>query len=358
MHAARLMQALRKRYAASSIECRFSGIGGDRMQAEGLQSLVPLREINVVGFWEVAKRYGFFKRLLSQCQKILASGHFDAFIPVDYPGFNMRLAAFAKELHIPVCWYIAPQLWAWGESRVEKFRAEIDILLVVFPFEVEFFRNHSINAQFVGHPLMDGEDFTVEPLAPEHRTKTIALFPGSRQQEVERNLTVFMEAASILVRNHQQYNVVVAASSHLDKTVYKSLERCDFSVSLTADSRELLKTSTVGIVKTGTATLEAALAGLPFVMAYKTSAISYYLAKRMITLPHIALANIVAGKGVVKEYIQYDAKPAQIAIAAEQLLTNKSSTTAMLEEFSRIRRILGGAGASAQAAERIVEFLQ
>ena len=198
-HAARLMRSLKVLFP----DCRFSGIGGLAMQREGLQSLVPMREISVVGFWEVAKRYPMFRGLLRKCSSILASGGIDAFIPVDYPGFNMRLAKAAKQAGVPVVWYIAPQLWAWGEQRAEALRGVVDKLLVVFPFEEGFFRKHSINTRFVGHPLVDVLEIQapIRPL-PERLTDTglreIALLPGSRPQEIRNNLSVMLEAASIL----------------------------------------------------------------------------------------------------------------------------------------------------------------
>lgn len=365
MHGARLMRSLRQRLAQSQTECHFEGIGGPQMESEGLRSLVPMRDINVVGFWEVAKKYRFFTRLLDTCRQRLATTGFDAFIPVDYPGFNMRLAGHAKQARVPVCWYIAPQLWAWGVERAAKLRECVDMLLVVFPFEVDFFRTHGINAHFVGHPLMDAPEFAAPPPPLADRKPLVALLPGSRKQEVERNLPLFLQAAQYLASEHPHLAFRVAAAPHLPPKLYNSIEHCAFNIGLTTDSRALLCEAATGVVKTGTSTLEAALLGMPFAMAYKASPLTYLIAKRKITLPHIALANIVAGRTVVQEFIQSAATPKAIAQELERLLGDKNPyekhhslyTAPMLEAFAEIRATLGGAGASEAAARHIVDGL-
>jgi lipid-A-disaccharide synthase len=369
MHAARLMNALKRRYAAVGTDCYFEGIGGAAMEREGLRSLVPLAQVNVVGFWEVAKRYGFFRRLLADCGERLQRGSsdtqlpFDAFVAVDFPGFNMRLAALARRAGVKVCWYIAPQLWAWGAERAARFSTLIDRLLVVFPFEVEFFRQHGINAEFVGHPLLDDEAFGTTLAADTEREPVLALLPGSRAQELKHNLPLMLRAAERVVREHPWLRVSVAAAPHLASELYEPAVRsCGVHVRLTHDSRALMRSARVGIIKTGTSTLEAALLGLPFVMAYKTSALTYHIAKRKITLPHIALANIVAGKMVVQECIQDDATPERLANELLRILGNTPETALcrqqMLAEFFTVREQLGHAGAADHAAKHVAALLE
>lgn len=354
LHGARLMAELRRALPG----CKFSGIGGDNMVREGLQSLVPLGSINVVGFWEVAKRYGFFRSLLSRCRAELSSQGIDAFIAVDYPGFNMRLATFAREFGIPVCWYIAPQLWAWGENRAKSLQNLVDTLLVVFPFEVDFFARFGINAHFVGHPLLDDPEINAPLPAFHERQQTITLLPGSREQELRHNLPLFLSAAGLLFKQHPHLTFSLATAAHLHPALYNSAQTSGLPVELTSSSRSLMRTSCAGIVKTGTSTLESALLGMPFVMAYKTSALTYWIARQKVTLPSIALANIITGKPIVQEYIQHEATPENVAGAIHRLLINPDLVETMQQEFTQLRHHLGGPGASIRAAEHIVRMLQ
>ncbi len=355
LHAARLMQQLRAVWP----DCEFRGIGGPRMQALGLKSLAQLEDINVVGFWEVAKRYPFFRRLLRRCRAELEQGGCDAFIPVDYPGFNLRLAAAARKAGIPVLYYIAPQLWAWGEKRAAKLRAAVDLLMVVFPFEVEFFGRFGIEARFVGHPLLDVPAFREGEGEAEREAECIALLPGSRNQEVENNLPIMLEAAKLLQATMPQLRFVVAAAGRESSVHDRLIQAAAVDVEITHDSRALLKRAAAGMVKTGTSTLESALARMPFVMMYRTSALSYRIARRLITLPFISLVNIIAGKQVVRELIQDEARPDLLAEELRRLLGDSAARLTMLHEFDAVRAALGEGGAAArQAAECIAEYLE
>lgn len=357
LHGARLMRSLRAQFP----NARFEGIGGERMTAEGLHSMVPLSDINVVGFWEVAKRYGSFRALLEQCKTRLQSTAYSAFIPVDYPGFNLRLARHAKSCGIPVCWYIAPQLWAWGEHRAEELRAVCDVLMVVFPFEEEFFAKHRITTRFVGHPLLDDSAFSGDILPLEQRTKTIALLPGSRLQEVERNLPLQIAMANALSHSIAEHTFTIAQSPNVPEQVYKRLTAtCKAHIEFTNDSRTLLRTARAGVIKTGTSTLEAGLLGLPFVMMYRTSWVSYLLAKRVITLPSIALVNIITREPIVKELIQENATVASLSEEVMHLLTSPNYAAYMQEKMRYLRVLLGhseyDAPASVRASQAIAEF--
>ena len=192
LHAARLMAEIKKIYP----EIEFVGLGGNRMEAEGLRSIIPISELSVVGFWEVAKKYRFFKEVLNKCTEIISSGDIDLFIPVDYPGFNMRLAANAKKAKVPVVYYIAPQLWAWGKDRAKKLARVCDRLLVLFPFEEEYFSSFGINTTFVGHPLLDNSMF--DEVDPADKKNIIAFLPGSRIQEIKRHGRLIRETAILV----------------------------------------------------------------------------------------------------------------------------------------------------------------
>ncbi len=344
LHGAKLMRALKQQYRG----CQFKGIGGDAMRAEGLDSLASLSDIAVVGFYEVAKKYGMFRKLMRVCKTEVASC--DAFIPVDYPGFNIRLSTHAKSIGIPVLYYIAPQLWAWGKKRAAKLAAAIDHLLVVFPFEVEFFEQFGIATTFVGHPLLDEPALKDVPPAISERSNTLALMPGSRQQEIERHMKVMTDAASeFRRRGHADWEVCTAIPAHLSVN-YAELSKANIRV--VPQARETMLHASIGLVKTGTSNLEAALCGMPFAMMYRTSALSYGIARRLISLEYISLVNILLGKSVVPELIQQDAQPAAIAQALSDL-SRPELALKQQEEFMAVRNLLGGPGASDAAARRI-----
>lgn len=364
LHAARLMRALKELLP----ECRFSGIGGANMAREGLESIVPLADISVVGFWEVAKRYPMFKRLLETTSSMLASGGYDAFIPVDYPGFNLRLAAAAKAAHVPVAWYIAPQLWAWGSDRASKLKSLVDMLLVVLPFEPDFFRQFGIDAHFVGHPLMEDPVIAAPPLAVSKRDREIALFPGSRRQEIARNLPTMLESIATMRHispQYADYRVTLALSPTLPATEYDRLlqetyKRYGFTIERETDGRRLLARARAGMVKTGTSTLEAALCGMPHVMMYRTSALSYLYAKHLVNLSTIALPNILMEKvhgrnNVVPELVQTMATPHSLAQAMISLLDDTVAQQ-MTDDFATLRTMLsnGADGTASGNAARII----
>ena len=342
-HAARLMDALRLYYPG----CVFEGIGGDEMKRRGLDSLVALQDINVVGFWEVARKYSFFKKLLARCAERLRSSRYDAFIPVDYPGFNLRLAAEARRCGTPVCFYIAPQLWAWGRGRAAKLRDTVDMLMVVFPFEKEFFERFGIRTEFVGHPLLDDPDFASGFAPLEQRQDMLALLPGSRRQEVRSHLPVLLEASRLVRTVRPSTEVVVAAPAGVDPQLY---DEARDTARIEHNSREVMKRARVGIVKTGTSNLEAALCGMPFVMMYKTSTLSYLLARHLVDLPHISLVNIILGRPVVRECIQSEASPRALADELLRLLDNRQAAAEMQHEFACLRTQLGDGGAARRAA--------
>ncbi len=352
-HAARLMRALRDIYP----DCVFAGIGGHAMAEEGLRSMVPLSDINVVGFWEVAKKYTYFKELLRRCARELSSGQFDAFLPVDYPGFNLRLAAAARKSGIPVVYYIAPQLWAWGAGRARKMRHLVDLLLVVFPFEEDFFAGYGIPTRFVGHPLLEAPAFISPAPEDDKRENCIALLPGSRAQEVSYNLPLMLACAEIVAREDPGLHFAVATAPHVPPGLYSQHRHANLDLSFDSDSRSLMRRARAGIVKTGTSTLEAALSGMPFVMAYRTSWLSYQVARRLVRLERIALVNIVAQGDVVREFIQREADPAAIAAEVLRLVQDKSYRKAQSSAFLSIRRELGASGASQRAAGLIADLL-
>ncbi len=356
IHAALLMRSIK--HLVPDVE--FIGIGGEAMAREGLESIVSISEISVVGFWEVAKKYSFFKKLLKQSKELLASEKVDMFLPVDYPGFNLNLADFAKQQTIPVVYYIAPQLWAWGKNRAKKLANRIDTLMVVFPFEVDFFSKFGINTRFVGHPLLDSPDFADEPAGFKERRHRVVFLPGSRKQEVIKHIPLIDSIAVSLSHRDSTIEIAIAKSKSVSADIYKEAiagHKNLRNVTLDENARELMRTSKAGIVKTGTSTLEAALCGMPFSMIYKTSFLSYHLSRKLINLPYISLPNILANKFVLNEEIQNDINPEKIAADLFELMNKEEKFNKMTEEFKRIRKLLGEKGASDRAAGIVAEVL-
>ncbi|HPI20173.1 MAG TPA: lipid-A-disaccharide synthase [Candidatus Kapabacteria bacterium] len=348
MHAAFLMDKIKEKLP----NVQFFGIGGKQMEQRGLKSLVPLEDFSVVGFFEVAKKITFFKNILNKCKNILQNGDFDVFIPVDFPGFNIRLAKFAKSMGIPVIYYIAPQLWAWGKNRAKELSESLDKLLVVFPFEVEFFNQYGIDCEFVGHPLLD----RIKPNEEKERLKKIAFLPGSRMQEIHSHLPLLENISYELKKRLPDYRITLAKSPLINQDFFNQIAKRNPDWEFAENSIELMKESQFGVIKTGTSNLEAALCGLPFIMFYKTSFISYFLGKKLINLDFISLVNILSKKKVISEYIQKDINPKIMVTEIVEILNNQDKYIYIQNEFSKIRKMLGESSASEKAAEIIVKY--
>ena len=329
------------------------------MAAEGVELLAGLDDLAVMGFTEVLARLPFFVRLRRKVFRALERERVDLVIPIDYPGFNLRLARRARELKIPVLYYIAPQVWAWHASRTRDLARDTDAIAVILPFEEEFLRSAGCEARFVGHPLLEvsptaiSRDAWLRESGLDPARPVLALFPGSRPQEVRRHLELFSEAATLLVRCRPEVQPVVGAAADVDPTLF-----ADAAWPLRADPRALLHFATAALVKSGTTTLEAALAGTPFVVVYRMSRWSFQIAKRVVRVPHIALANLVAGERLAPEFVQDDATPARLAAALEDLVDVDSvRRRQMLTGFGRIRDLLGRGGAADRVAEMAADLL-
>jgi lipid-A-disaccharide synthase len=349
IHAARLIKAFKK----LEPDFQFIGIGGPEMEKQGFKSIADLEDISVVGFWEVIKRYGFFKKLLKRSADLIASDDVIAFVPVDYPGFNIRLASKAKENHKKVLYYIAPQLWAWGKERAKKLTGNVNKLMVVFPFEKDYFQDYGIDTEFVGHPLMDDPYFDE---INTKREKIIAFFPGSRKQEIEKHTNLYSQTASILENKLKEHKFVISGARKFPKEIYKDFlinDRREFEI----NSRKLFTTAECGIIKTGTSNLEAALAGMPFAMAYKAGLVNYMIGKNLLNLDYVSLPNILMKKEVVKEYIQNDANPKNLSDEILRIVEEKDYTDKMINDFKQLRNILGEKGAAKNAAKIILDEL-
>ena len=360
MHGAALMRALRAIMPGLAVR----GMGGERMRKEGLVGL-DFKSVSVVGITEVIGRFPAILRTFNALVSGLASDRPDAVVLIDFPDFNLRLAAKAKKLGIPVIYYISPQVWAWRKGRIKKIAALVDKMLVVFPFEEALYRNEGVQVEYVGHPLKDIAVSALSPLEARRsmgiapHAKVIALLPGSRTSEVTRHLPVMLRAAEMIDQGlgEKAVFIIPAASGIEDSLINGFLEGCRSQVSvLRGEMYKALTASDAAIVASGTATLETALIGAPMVIIYKVSALSYAIGKALIDMEFYGLPNIVAGRKIVEELIQSEAAPEAVSSEILQILKDIKKRNDIIQNYDAVRERLGS-GAAEKAAKRIAALI-
>jgi lipid-A-disaccharide synthase len=336
-----------------------TGVGGERMAAAGVQLFERSDRLAVMGFVEVLRHVPRHLALLRHIRRRLASGEVKLVVHIDYPGFNLKVAQAAREAGVPVLYYIAPQVWAWNEGRVRTMARVIDRAAVILPFEEAYFAERGVRATFVGHPLLDRATALPDRAAARAElglpadAPVLALFPGSRGQEVARLLDLFVETARLLEKRKPGLRVIVSVAPGMDV----SEERCPYPL-VRGASFAVLRAANAALCKSGTTTLEAAVAGCPLVVAYRTSGWSYAIAKRLVRIPDIALVNIVAGRRIVPEMVQDAATPDALAMGLLPLLDPDSAEhRAQTAALATVRATLGEPGAARRAAALANELM-
>lgn len=361
LHAAGVVRELLRRAPQLTVE----GIGGDRMREAGVRLHVYSGELAVVGFAEVLVKLPALFRAYRIMARLLRERRPDLLILVDFPDFNLLLARLAFRQQIPVLYFIGPQVWAWRTGRVRSIARLVRRLLVIFPFEEAFYRRWGVEAQYVGHPLVDrlspslSMDAARRRLGLEQTVSVLGLLPGSRSGELTRHLPLLLEATGKLLVGRPDLRVIIAVADGIPLDLIGAHLKQAASSAKVVQGRahEVMAASDLIIVTSGTATLEAAIIGTPMVVVYRLAFLSWLLARLLIKVRFIALPNLMAGKAVVPELVQFMATPERIADEARRLLESPERSRQMQEHLREVRDLLGPAGAAARTAEAVLEVL-
>ncbi len=356
MHASFVIREIKKRIPDSI----FYGIGGRNMRREGVHILFPIEHLSIIGFWEVVRKIGSAKRILRSLVNQMRSLKPDALLLIDSPGFNLRLAPFAKDLGITVFYYITPQVWAWGAWRLRGMYKHIDHALVIFPFEEKLLSSYGIDTTFVGHPLVDEMGAIVEKseFCRMHQLDAgrpiVALLPGSREGEIKRILPIMLDVSREIRSNEPEVQFILPTIS----SAIEKLLPHDASIVVVYDETSSgINAADAAIAASGTVTLETALLGTPSVVVYRVSVLTYLIVKALIKLPYIGLVNIVRRKRIIPEYVQFSIHVPHIAREIMRFIKDPDYAAGVTKELRRVRGMLGERGASARAAEVILDTL-
>lgn len=362
LHASFLVKEIKKQKPDTT----FSGLGGELMAQAGVELYEDLTKIAVIGFVEVLKHYSQFKKIFDRTLDEIRRRKPCAVVLVDYPGFNLRLAKKVKQLGIPVIFYISPQVWAWKEKRVQAIKRDVDLMLVLFSFEKDFYAKHGYDVAFVGHPLLDEVKVTsdketfcralrINPSAP-----LIGLLPGSRPKEVDRILPSMLLAAREIIKQKSDARFIIVRAPTIEYSFIGRIieeHKLTDSCAILDHHYDAIASCDACMVASGTATLETAVLERPMVVVYKTSWLTYALAKIFIKIKNIGLVNIVAGKTIVPELIQNDANGPKLSAAILRFIDDKNYSDSVKNELQKAKANLGEPGAIARTAQKIVAFM-
>ncbi len=372
LHGSKLVRAI----CNKNKEIYFCGIGGQALKKSGVEILVDTSKLSVVGITEVFSKIPNLFKAMAIVKRHLKSLKPDLVILIDFPDFNLKIAAAAKKLDIPVLYYISPQVWAWRPGRVKIIRALVNHIAVILPFEEDFYRKHKVPVTFVGHPLLDNytqndyhrsgplgtkkrtgsQAFAGKKLENEnHKMPVIGLLPGSRDKEVVKHLPVMLAAAQILQDRLKNIKFIISIApsveeKHVEEILKNHREILNYELA-TEDVKKVFEMCGIVVAASGTVTLEAAISGTPTVIIYKVSPVSYWLGRLMIQVKNVGLVNLIAGKNIVPELLQDKASPENIADTVFNMLNNTKELQKLREKLFEIKDMLGGPGASERVAK-------
>jgi lipid-A-disaccharide synthase len=351
LHGSNLIKALHLQDAQADVRCW----GGDKMEAAGATLVKHYRDLAFMGFVEVIANLRTIMRNIDFCKKDILSYKPDVLVLIDYPGFNMRIAEWAKQQGIKIVYYISPQVWAWKENRVKKIKHDVDKMLVILPFEVDFYKTWDYGATYVGHPLVEvirheREEVPVQQLSDK---PIIALLPGSRAQEIKVKLPIMLK----MVKYFPDYRFAVAQASAQPDSLYHEIIGNEDVLLVKDQTYNLLKQARAGLITSGTATLETALFGVPQVVCYKGNPISFWLATKLVDVKYISLVNLIMDKEVVKELIQTELTEANLKAALKRLLEDSAYKQELKQDYDTLWHKLGDKQASANAAREIISLV-
>jgi lipid-A-disaccharide synthase len=351
LHGSNLIKAIHQKDADAYIRCW----GGDKMQTAGAELVKHYRDLAFMGFVEVLMHLRTILNNIDFCKKDITAYKPDVLVLIDYPGFNMRIAEWAKQQGIKVVYYISPQVWAWKESRTKKLKRDVDKMLVILPFEVDFYKKWNYEVNYVGHPLIQVVEQEMQTPPVKFADKPIiALLPGSRAQEIKVKLPIMLQA----VKHYPDYQFIIAQAPSQPDELYTSIIGNQQVQLAKGQTYNLLKQAAAALVTSGTATLETALFGVPQVVCYKGNPISYWLAKKLIKVKYISLVNLIMDKPVITELIQADLNETMIKQELDKILYNKEHISKLKADYAQLWHLLGDSNASENAAEAIVGMLR
>lgn len=360
LHGSNLIKSILVKDSNANIRCW----GGDLMEAQGAKLVKHYRELAFMGFAEVLLNLRTILANIKFCKKDILEFKPDVLVLIDYPGFNMRIAEFAKKHGIRVHYYISPQIWAWKQNRGFKLKKTVDKMYVILPFEKDFYKKFDMEVEYVGHPLIDAigkrdlseeRDLQIRDELALGKKKIVALLPGSRMQEINKMLPIMLEQAKFF----PDFEFVLAAAPSLDDSVFADFLKNHKNFSVVKNrTYDLLQISYAALVTSGTATLETALFKVPEVVCYKGSFVSYHIAKRILNIKYISLVNLIMDQEVVTELIQDKLNEKLLRTELGKLLENESERSKMLDNFELLIKMLGGGGASAKTAELLISDIQ
>ena len=357
LHGANLIRALKKRDQEAEFRCW----GGELIQeAAGTPLVEHYRNTAFMGFVEVVKNLRTILQFIRACKEDLVAYAPDVLILIDYPGFNLRIADFAKKQGLRVFYYISPQIWAWNTGRVHKIKKMVDRMFVILPFERDFYQKWNVEVDFVGHPLLDAVEADKAVETTDFYTQNgledkpiVALLPGSRQQEIKRMLPIMLE----MIAHFPTHQFVIAGASAMEEVFYQEFIGDSAVKMVKNQTYGLLRHAKAALVTSGTATLETALYKVPQVVCYKGNALSYQLGKRLVKVKYISLVNLILDRGLVKELIQDDLHEETLKNELALLLEEENYRATLLEGYRELADVLGGAGASGRVADLMVGYL-